>query len=117
MLLKNESKNGGAVLPLDGKKIKRLALLGTHAKDTPIGGYSDVPRHVVSIHEGLTAEAKAHAGFALDYAEAVRDHRAAHLGSGRRGQVRRPGHQRQADRRGRRSRQEGRCRGHGAGRQ
>ncbi|RRN66313.1 glycoside hydrolase family 3 N-terminal domain-containing protein [Caulobacter sp. 602-1] len=64
-------KNDKGVLPLDGKKIKRLALLGTHAKDTPIGGYSDVPRHVVSIHEGLTAEAKAQ-GFALDYAEAVR---------------------------------------------
>lgn len=72
VLLKNENKNGeGGVLPLDGKTIKRLALLGAHAKDTPIGGYSDVPRHVVSIYEGLTAEAKAQ-GFALDYAEAVR---------------------------------------------
>jgi beta-glucosidase len=67
VLLKND-KN---VLPLDGKKFKRLALLGTHAKDTPIGGYSDTPRHVVSLHEGLTAEAKAQ-GFTLDYAEAVR---------------------------------------------
>ncbi|WP_297512802.1 glycoside hydrolase family 3 N-terminal domain-containing protein [uncultured Caulobacter sp.] len=64
-------KNDKGVLPLDGKKIKRLALLGTHAKDTPIGGYSDKPRHVVSILDGLTAEAKAQ-GFALDYAEAVR---------------------------------------------
>lgn len=64
-------KNDKGLLPLDGKKIKRLALLGTHAKDTPIGGYSDVPRHVVSLHEGLTAEAKAQ-GFQLDYAEAVR---------------------------------------------
>lgn len=64
-------KNDKGVLPLDGKKIKRLALLGTHAKDTPIGGYSDTPRHVVSLHEGLTAEAKAQ-GFTLDYAEAVR---------------------------------------------
>ncbi len=64
-------KNDKGVLPLNGKAIKRLALLGTHAKDTPIGGYSDVPRHVVSIHEGLSAEAKAQ-GFALDYAEAVR---------------------------------------------
>jgi beta-glucosidase len=64
-------KNDKGLLPLDGKKFKRMALLGTHAKDTPIGGYSDVPRHVVSIHEGLTAEAKAQ-GFQLDYAEAVR---------------------------------------------
>jgi beta-glucosidase len=64
-------KNDKSLLPLDGKKIKRLALLGTHAKDTPIGGYSDIPRHVVSIHEGLAAEAKAQR-FQLDYAEAVR---------------------------------------------
>ncbi|PXA89275.1 beta-glucosidase [Caulobacter sp. D4A] len=64
-------KNDKGLLPLDGKKIKRLALLGAHAKDTPIGGYSDEPRHVVSVLEGLTAEAKAQ-GFALDYAEAVR---------------------------------------------
>ncbi|WP_184716667.1 glycoside hydrolase family 3 N-terminal domain-containing protein [Caulobacter sp.] len=64
-------KNDKGVLPLNGKSIKRLALLGTHAKDTPIGGYSDIPRHVVSIHEGLAAEAKAQ-GFQLDYAEAVR---------------------------------------------
>ncbi|NQE63911.1 glycoside hydrolase family 3 N-terminal domain-containing protein [Caulobacter sp. RHG1] len=64
-------KNDKGLLPLNGKSFKRLALLGTHAKDTPIGGYSDIPRHVVSIHEGLTAEAKAQ-GFQLDYAEAVR---------------------------------------------
>ena len=64
-------KNQKGALPLDGKTIKRLALLGTHAKNTPIGGYSDTPRHVVSILEGLTAEAKAQ-GFQLDYAEAVR---------------------------------------------
>lgn len=64
-------KNDKGLLPLDGKKFKRMALLGAHAKDTPIGGYSDIPRHVVSIHEGLTAEAKAQ-GFQLDYAEAVR---------------------------------------------
>lgn len=63
-------KNNG-VLPLDGKKVGKLLLLGTHAKDTPIGGYSDVPRHVVSIYEGLEKEAKAQ-GFTLDYREAVR---------------------------------------------
>lgn len=64
-------KNDKGLLPLNAKGFKRLALLGTHAKDTPIGGYSDEPRHVVSILEGLTAEAKAQ-GFQLDYAEAVR---------------------------------------------
>ncbi|EJL24699.1 beta-glucosidase-like glycosyl hydrolase [Caulobacter sp. AP07] len=63
-------KNDKGLLPLDAGKIKRMALLGTHARDTPIGGYSDVPRHVVSILEGLQAEAKGK--FQLDYAEAVR---------------------------------------------
>ena len=33
-----------------------MVWLGTHAKDTPIGGYSDVPRKVVSIHDALAAE-------------------------------------------------------------
>ncbi|RZJ09116.1 MAG: beta-glucosidase [Rubrivivax sp.] len=66
VLLKNDG-----VLPLDGKKVGKLLLLGTHAKDTPIGGYSDIPRHVVSVHEALLAEARAQ-GFALEYREAVR---------------------------------------------
>ena len=66
VLLKNDG-----VLPLDGKKVGKLLLLGTHAKDTPIGGYSDVPRHVVSIHDALAGEAKAQ-GFAFEYREAVR---------------------------------------------
>ena len=66
VLLKNDG-----VLPLDGRRVGKLLLLGTHAKDTPIGGYSDIPRRVVSIHEALAAEAKAQ-GFAFDYREAVR---------------------------------------------
>ena len=37
-------KNDRGLLPLDASKIHRLAVLGTHARDTPIGGYSDVPR-------------------------------------------------------------------------
>ncbi|MGV7206568.1 glycoside hydrolase family 3 N-terminal domain-containing protein [Oxalobacteraceae bacterium A2-2] len=67
VLLKNER----GLLPLDGKKVGKVLLLGTHAKDTPIGGYSDVPRHVVSIHDGLLAESRAQ-GFELAYAEGVR---------------------------------------------
>lgn len=67
VLLKNERN----LLPLDGKKVGKVLLLGTHAKDTPIGGYSDVPRHVVSVYEGLQAEAKAQ-GFQLAYSEGVR---------------------------------------------
>jgi beta-glucosidase len=64
-------KNDKGLLPLDGKKVGKVLLLGTHAKDTPIGGYSDIPRHVVSIHDGLQKEAQAQ-GFQLAYSEGVR---------------------------------------------
>ena len=64
-------KNDKGLLPLDGKRVGKLLVLGTHARNTPIGGYSDVPRHVVSILDGVTAEGKAQ-GFSVDYREAVR---------------------------------------------
>jgi beta-glucosidase len=64
-------KNDKGVLPLDSKKVGKVLLIGTHAKDTPIGGYSDHPRHIVSIYDGLQAEAKAQ-GFSLAYSEGVR---------------------------------------------
>lgn len=63
-------KNDAGVLPLDASRIKRLAVIGTHASDTPIGGYSDVPRHVVSVLEAMRAEGQGR--FAVDYAEGVR---------------------------------------------
>ncbi len=64
-------KNDNGLLPLDGKKVGKVLLLGTHAKDTPIGGYSDVPRQVVSVYDGLKAESQRQ-GFQLDYREGVR---------------------------------------------
>jgi beta-glucosidase len=64
-------KNDKGLLPLNGKKVGKVLLLGTHAKDCPIGGYSDIPRHIVSIYDGLQAEAKAQ-GFELSYSEGVR---------------------------------------------
>jgi len=64
-------KNDKGLLPLQPKRVGKMLLLGTHAKDTPIGGYSDIPRHVVSIYEGLQKEAQAQ-GFSLAYAEGVR---------------------------------------------
>jgi beta-glucosidase len=67
VLLKNE----GGLLPLDPKKVGKVLVLGHHASDTPIGGYSDVPRHVVSVLEGVQAEGKA-SGFVVDYREGVR---------------------------------------------
>ena len=63
-------KNDNALLPLDASKIKRMVVLGTHAKDTPIGGYSDVPAHVVSVLEGLQEAGRGK--FAVDYSEGVR---------------------------------------------
>jgi len=64
-------KNANNTLPLQAGKVGRMLLLGTHAKDCPIGGYSSTPRHVVSIYEGLQEEAQ-QAGFVLNYAEGVR---------------------------------------------
>ena len=63
-------KNDKGLLPLDTAKIKRVAVLGTHARDTPIGGYSDVPKHVVSVLEGVQEAGKGK--FAVDYSEGVR---------------------------------------------
>ncbi len=64
-------KNDDQTLPLRADGLGRLAVLGTHAVDTPIGGYSDIPRHVVSVLEGLEAEAES-GGFEVVYSEGVR---------------------------------------------
>jgi len=66
ILLKNDHK----ILPLNATRIRRMAVIGTHAKDTPIGGYSDVPKHVVSVLEGMQEAGKGH--FAVDFAEGIR---------------------------------------------
>ncbi|MEP9359742.1 glycoside hydrolase family 3 N-terminal domain-containing protein [Sphingomonas sp. KR3-1] len=63
-------KNSNGLLPLDASGIKRMAVIGTHAKDTPIGGYSDVPNHVVSVLEAMQAEGKGK--FQVDYSEGIR---------------------------------------------
>lgn len=63
-------KNDKGVLPLDEDRIDRVAVLGTHARNTPIGGYSDGPRHVVSVLEGIQNAGRGK--FQVDYAEGVR---------------------------------------------
>ena len=63
-------KNDHGLLPLNAAKIKRVAVLGTHAKNTPIGGYSDVPKHVISVLEGLQEAGRGK--FDVDYSEGVR---------------------------------------------
>jgi beta-glucosidase len=64
-------KNSDNLLPLDPAKTGKMLVLGTHARDTPIGGYSDIPRYVISVLQGLQREGKAQ-GFAVDYSEGVR---------------------------------------------
>jgi beta-glucosidase len=49
VLLKNENN----LLPLDAKKLKSIAVIGAHADDTLLGGYSDVPKQTVSILKGI----------------------------------------------------------------
>lgn len=66
VLLKNDQQ----ILPLDAGRIDRMAVIGTHARDTPIGGYSDIPAHVVSVLEGIQEAGKGQ--FEVDYAEGVR---------------------------------------------
>ncbi|MCC5995879.1 MAG: glycoside hydrolase family 3 C-terminal domain-containing protein [Oceanicaulis sp.] len=63
--------NNGA-LPLDPARTGTLAVLGTHAVDTPLGGYSDIPRHVVSVLEGMENAAEEHGNFNVIYSEGVR---------------------------------------------
>jgi beta-glucosidase len=48
-------KNDGA-LPLKITNIKKLAVIGPHADETLLGGYSSIPRQTVSIVDGLTAK-------------------------------------------------------------
>jgi len=65
VLLKNDG-----LLPLDPAQIGKLAVIGPHAQDTPLGGYSEIPRHVVSVVEGL--EAAANGRYQVAFAEGVR---------------------------------------------
>ncbi|MBC3765054.1 glycoside hydrolase family 3 N-terminal domain-containing protein [Neptunicella marina] len=48
VLLKNSN-----TLPFDASKIKRLAVIGPHADETLLGGYSNIPRQTVTILDGL----------------------------------------------------------------
>jgi beta-glucosidase len=65
-------KNDKGLLPLDAAKVGKLLVVGISATDTPIGGYSDVPSHVVSVMEALQDEAKRTGAFSVSYSEGVR---------------------------------------------
>ena len=65
ILLKNDG-----LLPLEREGLGSLLVVGTHAVDTPLGGYSDVPRKVVSVLEGI--QKAADGAFEVTYSEGVR---------------------------------------------
>ena len=49
VLLKNQDE----LLPLKAKNLKRLAVIGPNASNVVLGGYSDQPRQVVSVLQGI----------------------------------------------------------------
>src|SRR5262249_34747700 len=46
-------QNKGGLLPLKADKVRRVAVIGPHAAEVMLGGYAGVPRHSVSILEGI----------------------------------------------------------------
>ncbi len=48
-------KNDNNVAPLDLSKIKTIAVIGPNANRTLLGGYSGVPKHEVTVLEGIQA--------------------------------------------------------------
>jgi beta-glucosidase len=66
VLLKNE----GALLPLDRKRLKTIAVIGPNAKGVRLGGYSSVPGRGVDILDGITQ--KAGSGVRVLYSEGTR---------------------------------------------
>ena len=63
-------KNDGGMLPLNPEKVKRVAVIGPHAAEVMLGGYSGVPRHSVSILEGIQKRLRKDA--TVSHAEGVR---------------------------------------------
>ncbi len=48
-------KNEGGLAPLDLRKYKTIAVIGPNANRTLLGGYSGVPKHEVTVLEGIKA--------------------------------------------------------------
>ncbi len=65
ILLKNDG-----LLPLDAGRLRRVAVIGPHAGEVLLGGYSGRPRFTVSILEGIRERLRGQAEVA--YAEGVR---------------------------------------------
>ena len=54
-------KNDNNVAPLNLSKIKTIAVIGPNANRTLLGGYSGVPKHEVTVLEGIQARVGKHA--------------------------------------------------------
>jgi beta-glucosidase len=63
-------KNDGALLPLDARKLKRVAVIGPNAVDVHVGGYSDPSAKGISVLEGI--KDKLGASARVEYAEGAR---------------------------------------------
>jgi beta-glucosidase len=63
-------QNRGNLLPLQADKTRRVAVIGPHAAEVMLGGYAGVPRHSVSILEGVRK--RLGEGAAVRHAEGVR---------------------------------------------
>jgi len=63
-------KNDPQLLPLRADRLSRVAVIGPHAAEVLLGGYSGGPRHAVSILEGIRARLGSRA--TVEYAEGTR---------------------------------------------
>ena len=63
-------QNRGGPLPLRADQTRRVAVIGPHVAAVMLGGYSGVPRHSVSILEGIRARLGSNG--TVSYAEGVR---------------------------------------------
>ncbi len=63
-------QNRGGLLPLRADQVRRVAVIGPHAAEVMLGGYSGVPRHSVSILEGIRTRLGASA--TVSHVEGVR---------------------------------------------
>jgi beta-glucosidase len=63
-------QNRGGRLPLQAAQARRVAVIGPHAAEVMLGGYSGVPRHSVSILEGIRR--RLGTGATVTHAEGVR---------------------------------------------
>jgi beta-glucosidase len=63
-------QNRGGLLPLQADGMRRVAVIGPHAAEVMLGAYSGVPRHSVSILEGIRT--RLGEGATVRHAEGVR---------------------------------------------